>query len=288
MKLTKKQLIERWTPEMKEALVQRWRTGVIGESPFGLTDEGRHDFRGCTAYPLVEFCNLELCNFDFSYYEFQRITFRNCKLVNWYCEKLKCALTLWDTTVTDCNFINADLTSSSFGPSVVRCNFIKCRLYDMYSDDSVFEDCLIENCKVQHMPATISYIRTKFVGPLHRFYFCQKIEFCDFTEAQFDDCEFRGGTDIGSVFSASHHVVLEPSKKAEFCKAVLLDSKTILTARQYSMAEVYFDNWSRGDSFIDVIDEEGFGYFKTPEEWLGFVYFIVDTDKKYQALNGNV
>lgn len=46
MKLTKKQLIERWTPEIKEAIKQRWETGVIGESPFGLTDEGRHDLWG--------------------------------------------------------------------------------------------------------------------------------------------------------------------------------------------------------------------------------------------------
>lgn len=287
MKLTKKQLIERWTPEMKEALVQRWRTGVIGESPFGLTDEGRHDFRGCPAHTATEFCNLELSNYDFSYFEFQRITFRNCKLVNWYCEKLKCALRLWDTSVTDCNFINADLTSSSFGPSVVRCNFIKCRLYDMYSDDSVFEDCLIENCKVQHMPATISYIRTKFVGLLHRFYFCQKIEYCDFTEAQFDDCGFQSGTEIGSVFSNSHNAIREPSTKAAFFNEELQKSKDIMTYDQFSMAEIIISNWLSRPYYVYVLDERGYDFFKTNEELFGFVNFIVDTDKKYQALHGN-
>lgn len=288
MKLTKKQLIERWTPEMKEALVQRWRTGVIGESPFGLTDEGRHDFRGCPAHTATEFCNLELSNYDFSYFEFQRITFRNCKLVNWYCEKLKCALRLWDTSVTDCNFINADLTSSSFGPSVVRCNFIKCRLYDMYSDESVFEDCLIENCKVQHMPATISYIRTKFVGTLHRFYFNRKIECCDFTEAQFYDCGFQDCTDNGSFFSNCHHAIREPSTKAAFFNEELQKSKDIMTYDQYSMAEIIISNWLSRPYYFYVLDEGGYDFFKTHEELFGFVNFIVDTDKKYKTLNENI
>jgi uncharacterized protein YjbI with pentapeptide repeats len=288
MKLTKKQLIERWTPEMKEALVQRWRTGVIGESPFGLTDEDRHDFRGCPAHTATEFCNLELSNYDFSYFEFQRLTFRNCKLVNWYCEKLKCTLKLRSTAIIDCHFINADLTSSSFGPSVIRCEFIKCRLYDMYSDESVFEDCLIANCKVQHMPATISYIRTKFVGPLHRFYFCQKIERCDFTEAQFDDCGFQGGTEVDSIFSNSHHIIREPSTKAVFFNEELESSRSILTKDQYIMANIIISEWLRIQYYVYVIDEESHAFIKEDKERLGFVRFMDDTYKKYQTLYGNV
>ena len=91
MKLTKKQLIERWTPEIQEAIEQRWEAGVIGESPFGLTDEGRHDFRGCPVGTSVTFSDLELSNYDFSYYDLYQFKFKNCTLKNWYCEKFKCA-----------------------------------------------------------------------------------------------------------------------------------------------------------------------------------------------------
>lgn len=288
MKLNKKQLIERWTPELKDAITQRWESGVIGESPFGLTDEGRHDFRGCNAEVYVEFRNLELANYDFSYFDFYELKFRNCQLKNWFCEKLKCPIKFWNSTITDSIFSNSDLSSSWFGPSVTRCNFIKCRFYNMYSDESVFEDCLIANCKVQHMPATISYIRTKFVGPLHRFYFCQKIERCDFTEAQFDDCGFQGGTEVDSIFSNSHHIIREPSTKAVFFNEELESSRSILTKDQYIMANIIISEWLRIQYYVYVIDEESHAFIKEDKERLGFVRFMDDTYKKYQTLYGNV
>ena len=245
-------LKRRWKSPAGERLRGEARARLLsGDTLEGLelhNFNGRVDLRG-TVFPgeTTNLQGVQLRNIDFSAAALSNFRFVDCVIEDCAFDQANCRdWRLWGTKVVDCSFGGADLRNSSLGAwrdgrgnTFTRVSFISAKLSDVGTTAAVYEDCDFSFADLRNVNFwQSSLIRCKFAGVVREVTFdgrmlgegkpdANPMLDVDFTEAEFDGCDFRG-VDFSSVRLPRDHdlVLIDNAELLERAVAGLPEART--------------------------------------------------------------
>lgn len=215
-KKLKKELVERWNHELDFGInhslkKENWKDKNTPNSrwvehPFGITEEGKLDFRGFPFREPLKFHYLQ--NIDFSY----SLTLN--EMTKGY--GMSCGGSIISSIVEYCSFVES-LMPANLSEKFVGCNFDKA-VFDSTRINALFESCTFIKCKIKNVLGEMRFINCNFVGAnltKSNFYSCY-FENCQFDKANFSGCNISGSTFVGTKPSESQIASCAVADKLKF------------------------------------------------------------------------
>ena len=173
-------LTERWQSQPIPNL-RKWLLEKNSESPFGITEDELHDFRGILIQGSLHQIEIEKIDFSEASMKVAQFaaTVRGCCFV-------KCNFDgSMGNKFVDCNFQQAKVSDCGFYGRFFNCSFLKARLINVRGSELKFEECDFTGANLRKSSYYDStFLRCKFVN-------C-KLGMGSFAGSKFEDCEIEG------------------------------------------------------------------------------------------------
>ncbi|MFF2888251.1 pentapeptide repeat-containing protein [Paenibacillus sp. NPDC057967] len=183
--MSKKQWIARWSEDQiidlnqaldavtgKQNLHKKGR--AFPSSPFGLTDDGREDYRGFTLNTTIQYLKTE--RIDLSYALFAESSLNTSEFTNCCFDGVKLDGRYMTRQFNECSFRGAKLNNARLGERFEDCDFTGCNLSKAIASDATFIRCRFDD--------------VQFRGAM-------------FMHCRFEDCSFEGAKLHHSSFAGS-------------------------------------------------------------------------------------
>lgn len=245
--------VGRWDESGTRALVDAFKLGTRPVSPFGLTEQGREDFRGINVGSPVIVKEASIEGVDLSFSKIKKLLLIDSHFSDSVIDGAEMMLLNNSSSLSELSFVGSAMSmSGSVGAAKFKdCDFTKSNLSNSIFKEGAFERCLFNRASLKGVDFGLASIKdSRFEGPIEECFFRGESARCDFSRSIFIDCAFYGVVFKSCDFSGSAIWIRNWSGAMK-----LLKSGNYMSRASFQAKELLFEKCKVWETLSNLIRE---------------------------------